>query len=323
MNNSAYARQAVICERCQALEAVYNCPICKPFSSFCSKCDTQVHSFPSKKDHSRQLFTYNSIPNKNITIIDDNNNQNDYTQHLKSTNFSNLNQNQLNFQSNNCTSCLNNSRICNNCNNNNINCLKSSFVSDRNINNNNLSYYQSESISVNNPKVYTREFVNELKTIFSKEKDELLFKINTLETNLSRLKVSFSEQLSKMQTINEDTKFKSSTSINIFKDQAEIELKTLKEEHKIEINGLSKQLNEYKDYCCELEERIKEGIKIQKDLKSKNKEKFSNLKEEIELKELNYKDIKNHYEKKIETILRSNENQINEINLKKEQDIMR
>lgn len=42
---------------------------------------------------------------------------------------------------------------------------------------------------------FSREYMTELKNIFEKEKNELIYKNNTLQTNLDRLKINFTEQV--------------------------------------------------------------------------------------------------------------------------------
>lgn len=50
----------IICERCKIKTAVFNCQICRPFHSFCSECDSLVHSLPSKQTHQRSFIKHDA-----------------------------------------------------------------------------------------------------------------------------------------------------------------------------------------------------------------------------------------------------------------------
>ena len=41
------------CLRCKAKEAIFVCMLCDSFKFLCSRCDTYVHSLPSKRGHKR------------------------------------------------------------------------------------------------------------------------------------------------------------------------------------------------------------------------------------------------------------------------------
>jgi hypothetical protein len=51
------------------------------------------------------------------------------------------------------------------------------------------------SVKPANFNTFSREYMTELKNIFEKEKNELIYKNNTLQTNLDRLKINFTEQV--------------------------------------------------------------------------------------------------------------------------------
>jgi hypothetical protein len=42
-----------ICIRCNSKEAVFNCLMCDSFKTLCLKCDSYIHSLPSKRMHKR------------------------------------------------------------------------------------------------------------------------------------------------------------------------------------------------------------------------------------------------------------------------------
>ena len=71
------------CMRCRSMDIEYICQVCQPINSFCSKCDSFVHTLPSKKSHKREILNLNTIgtkqsfhKNDNMTIQDNNNRNN-------------------------------------------------------------------------------------------------------------------------------------------------------------------------------------------------------------------------------------------------------
>jgi len=56
----------------------------------------------------------------------------------------------------------------------------------------NLENNNNNSLNLN---TYSKEYLNELKNIYEKEKSELHYKNSTLQNNINRLKSSFAEQV--------------------------------------------------------------------------------------------------------------------------------
>jgi hypothetical protein len=54
MDNQGKLCERLICNRCHAKEAMFNCLMCDSFKTLCSKCDSYIHSLPSKRQHKRQ-----------------------------------------------------------------------------------------------------------------------------------------------------------------------------------------------------------------------------------------------------------------------------
>lgn len=80
-----------ICQRCQIKPIVFYCENCRPFTLYCSQCDTSVHSLPLRMNHLRKqiansissdsprqkkaLIEHNSLIQKcNVSPIQSNNN---------------------------------------------------------------------------------------------------------------------------------------------------------------------------------------------------------------------------------------------------------
>ena len=65
-----------LCQRCYKSQPIYDCFTCKGY--FCLSCDEYIHSFPSKKSHTRRMLDVNTaikteIKAENETDFDDNN----------------------------------------------------------------------------------------------------------------------------------------------------------------------------------------------------------------------------------------------------------
>jgi hypothetical protein len=54
--------EGVICSRCNAKEAMFNCLMCDSFKNLCNKCDNYLHSLPSKKLHKREALNVDKLP---------------------------------------------------------------------------------------------------------------------------------------------------------------------------------------------------------------------------------------------------------------------
>ena len=92
-------------------------------------------------------------------------------------------------------------------------------------------------------KTYTKEYILELQNIHQKEKNELLFKISSLENAIERIKNSFNEQIKKMQ-LNQNSNEKQLTSkIEDIQEKYELKLKNIETEKDMQIALLKEQLS--------------------------------------------------------------------------------
>ncbi|MCF0117675.1 MAG: hypothetical protein HUJ61_06490, partial [Bacilli bacterium] len=152
-----------------------------------AQCDTAVHDLSLRKNHQR-------IPINKITL--QSNNSNDLNDILIN---SSTNNNQ--FPSNNIPS---------------LNRLTYQFASmepnqDLAMKNNSIFstkkspiLHNSNLIGINEgindcKQLYTKDYVNELKLFHDKEKEQLLFKITTLENSINRIKSSFNDQINNIK----------------------------------------------------------------------------------------------------------------------------
>lgn len=209
--------------------------------------------------------------------------------------------------------------------------LLNSKASDLNISKEN--YFKMNTNIQNN---YSRDYVNELKSLFLKEKNELLFKNNLIQNTLDKLKNSFSEQIQQMTYQIEESEKKHEFSLKALEDNIEsyyrtiiLEKDSLIEELNVKISNilesnkcLSEKLNiveiAYEDktskidkiefnYREKLDEKCREILTLENQLKEK--EIFYNEKIKAEK---NY--VLDEYEKKLNDLCNSFDLEKNESN---------
>ena len=195
-----------ICERCKREQATLNCNQCSPLQNFCKKCDSVIHSLPSKVSHIRN--TLNTFDVKNPIEINNNVNLDSSTNYISN---SNLNSN---FKP----------EIQINTTNNPINSNPLYYLPASN-----LQYIeQPNRIRSNDFKqTFTKDYVTELNNIHLKEKNELLFKISSLENTLNRLKNAFGEHINKMQETIDDNNKESNKKIKELEEENEFKFRKM------------------------------------------------------------------------------------------------
>ena len=235
------------CERCKNKLADYICYNCEPIKNFCSKCDTVVHSLPSKRIHKRDNLVENIQIKPNTLKIEENKGKNI---------FNNIQE----FSP--------------------INYICSSPKIDRDTN-------------------YSREYVREIKNIHEKEKEELIFKYNSLLNNLNRLKISFSDQIYQLQKQIEENNQKNSFTLRKNEDENNMRLCNTINDKDNKINFLKKQIEEFKQCNEELLIKLNDNYKLLKE----EKQISNNLNNEIDniifTKNNEINDLKNNYENKL------------------------
>ena len=66
-----------LCQRCYKTPPIYDCFICKGY--FCLSCDEYIHSFPSKKLHTRRMLDVSNTMNNRQNQENDSENENIYS----------------------------------------------------------------------------------------------------------------------------------------------------------------------------------------------------------------------------------------------------
>jgi hypothetical protein len=245
----------IICDRCKFQEAEFECQICKPLNVFCNKCDIFIHNLPSKKNHIRNT----------IKKMKSSQSKEEFKNYPNS-------QNVLNTRK---TSVLEKVNI------------NQELLKDTNENiNQTRSHHSTEEIYTSNS--YTKDYVNEIKNIFQKEKEELIFKNKNLQNYIDRLKISFNEQVDRLHKELEDLQNKSSNSLKRNSEESNLKFHSIHKEKESEISQL-KSLND------ELVNKLNSLTKENKELKF-SFEKFKNESEK------RFEKIRENYENKIKNL---------------------
>lgn len=153
------------CNRCKLKEFVFDCNSCEAFPRLCRQCDTYVHSLPSKSNHIRNPLKMAELETTNSE-----------TREMDSSAIRQDTNKQANFDTEKDSYMKNDTSL-----------------QTQNSLNDQYNFQCALLPSINNQ--YSREYVNELKSIFEKERNSLVFKNSNLQNTLDRLKNSFSEQI--------------------------------------------------------------------------------------------------------------------------------
>ena len=335
------------CERCKKNKSTLLCEECKPFHFFCNQCDTSVHQLPSRKNHHRftidsfQNFTNNQKTNektiqkvtKNIFYTPKNIPQNSYVY-----NNENINENDNININKNLQKCFNETL-----------CQKTPKPP---LSDNSYTYIYSTNGTVVGigadecKKVYSKDYLNEIKIMHDKEKEELIYKITLLENSMNRIKSSFNDQISKIKFTQVTTEKECNNKIEIIKTEYNAKINNIEKEKELkdkEISNLNKLIlkekktnedisssfEELKDNYNNLinEHKIlnKEYNILEKQL-NQSKQDFEDLNQKyIELQkdfdrfkeqaDVDIQNIVNENEKNISNLIQQKELEIKELNL--------
>ena len=176
-------------------------------------------------------------------------------------------------------------------------------------------------------KTYTKEYILELQNIHQKEKNELLFKISSLENAIERIKNSFNEQIKKMQ-LNQNSNEKQLTSkIEDIQEKYELKLKTIETEKDMQIALLKEQLSKEKETTNQIYSNLEKVKNEYNTLQNNSVKNIDDINNELNLIKNEYDDfrketdkiidkLKNEYENKIKNIQDNNENKKKEKSIK-------
>ena len=337
-----------LCERCKNAEIVLICEECSPFHNFCQKCDGIIHQLPSRLNHIRQniydnisnnlLFkcNYNNKSSPNLLIkqkvaeekinnlINDVNNEiakENELENIKEANINNTdNQNIQNDEDDYYNEYTNNENFI--YNNNEIPQILPEKIKDMD-----FIELPSNLKEEGYKKTFTKEYILELQNIHQKEKNELLFKISSLENTLERIKITFNEQIKNLQKEQSKSDKMLVSKINQIKNGYNLKYKNLENEKDLQINLVKEQLSKEVE---EKKELYKSLEKIRKDyniLQNNSANNMDEINHELILIKNEYDDfrqetdkiidkLKHEYENKILNIQEENEKHQIDINIK-------
>ena len=336
------------CERCKNNKSTLLCNECKPFHYYCNQCDTSIHELPSRKHHHRisidsfqnssyfqktnEKSTQNVTKNMHITPkhIPQNSLSLNYS-HINTTDYIyDINDNKLN----NNTQPLGNPPK--------LEESKYSYIYNRNTTAIGIGADECK-------KVYSRDYVNELKIMHDKEKEELLYKITILENTINKIKSSFHDQMSKIKFTQVATEKECNDKIDYLKIEYDSKISNLQKEIEYkdkEISNLnqlilkqrtlnekiSSSYEELKDNYMSLQNEHKTLNKEYNLLENRSKQDYENLNQKIikemnsydqykEEANMNLKNLINEKEKAINDILHQKELEIKELNLEHKENL--
>ena len=193
------------CQRCKVKDSSLQCMNCSSFRSLCSRCDSFIHSLPTKQNHTRIPTT---IASGEQTII---------PSPFVKTEVNTINENKQNEPSEQIVLPVQPEPTS----------ASSSVLNSK-------FFYSNQ---------YTKDYVNEIKNVFKKEKNELEFKNKTLQNNLDRLKISFTEQMNNVTNELEEIQKNNQIALNAIKEEYEKKLSQMENEHQIEVESLKNDIS--------------------------------------------------------------------------------
>lgn len=205
------------CQRCKNKDYETFCLSCDSFNFLCYRCDSYLHNkIPTYQSHKRiSREDYEKQKFNNEQNIVDNNSQ---------INNQDIQPEQLEEQSKN-----NKMASISYKNNNNDIINISGSTSNENSNSLRPSSILSSKFFTSN--TYSKEYLNEIKEVFRKEKNALEFKNKNLENTMERLKTSFTEQIRSLTKELEEVRQSNVIVVEGLKKEYEKKIETMNNEH--------------------------------------------------------------------------------------------
>ena len=317
-----------ICNRCRIKYSLINCENCK--ETFCTECDSYIHSISTKKDHLRKMIytesTHDTISKLNLNYeprqtqsnLDCSQNSLFNTNKFLSTRMSNIPNKNSNYTLYD--------ELKNDENSKRIN-YRQTFNSFRE-GNDNLEDYNSIEQSYNDINNEINEknknvsgfYINEVKSAYTNEKNELILKINQLSKELVDTKTNLGEHIDYLnsQIIDIENKYKDELSELTLKYSEDLKYNSIQNETRIK--ELESELNVEREKNEKLQNKLDEYEQTIKnkdnEIEKLNEEKASidNAKKESEerFKQKISKMDKSHTDK-INSLKKSFENELNKV----------
>ena len=184
----------------------------------------------------------------------------------------------------------------NNSNNNNNNFL---LENSNNSSINNVSNLKSNSVF--NKKLlladnYSKEYINEIKKIFKKEKDELEYKNKILESSINRLKIEFNERVAYLTKELENSQSNNLLNIKALKDNYEDKIDEIKKNNEMEVSSLKEEIINFQNDKNQLNDSFLGEINAKNIVIQNLQKENQNLKNELNIKNTEIEKLKNSFE---------------------------
>ena len=128
--------------------------------------------------------------------------------------------------------------------NNNLNINNSKEINNNNTQRNLNSVFNKKLLIADN---YSKDYINEIKKIFKKEKDELEYKNKALEMSINRLKIEFNEQIAYLTKELDNNQSNNILNIKAIKENYKNTIDQIKKNNEIEVCSLKEEIYNYEN----------------------------------------------------------------------------
>ena len=143
---------------------------------------------------------------------------------------------------------------------------------------------------------YSKEYINEIKKIFKKEKDELEYKNKILESSINRLKIEFNGRVAYLTKELENSQSNNLINIKALQDNYQDKIEEIKKNNEMEVSSLKEEIINFQNDKNQLNDSFLEEINA-KNIVIKNLQKENeNLKNELNIKNNEIAKLKNSFE---------------------------
>lgn len=110
---------------------------------------------------------------------------------------------------------------------------------------------------------YSREYVNELKRIFQKEKEELVYKNQILSNNVEKIKYQLSQEISSLHGKLEEARATSKEVISVAEEEYELKLRQTVNNKDMQVQSVLQEINKMQE---ELQRRESENGNLKREV---------------------------------------------------------
>ena len=315
----------IACARCRLKPAVYSCTKCEPYVNFCIQCDNYVHSMNSKKNHKRNVIQPDGSVQNNQSGKDNDSSDGAKLSDTASKYLSKHDQGQKSSQYLNSSQNYERPNIGSPYRTGSPRSRSPRSRSPyRTLEENdqqyrrNVSNYPAENLKNQNSQLneslnqrykinsndtlissYSKDYINEIKNLYEKEKQDLLYRNSTLQSNLDFTKATLSDKISSLEFKLDETTKKNSLNTQIMEDEFNLQMKRLMNEKEMEIKNHLYTIEDLEKLNKELNFKLNESLKNNSDLKNYYKNMISDLEYEYKVKDKEYLDLKSSFENKM------------------------